>query len=284
MRRLLALGLAGVALMTGCTNDDGGRERAAADDSEVEALGHVHGLGTDPGDGTLYAATHYGVLRVGDDGSLSRVADRWQDTMAFTVVGPGHFLASGHPDLREELPSHLGLIESEDAAETWRTLSLGGKADFHALDLTGDRVYGYDALSGQLLTSTDRTRWAVVARAPVVDLAANPTDENRVVASTGDGVLTVYDLKAGGEAVVLENAPPVILLDWPARDYLVGVTTGGQVYRSQNAGHSWTSTTHVPGSPEALDVTQQVWHVATTEGIYRSADDGQSWQEVVAHD
>jgi len=280
--RLLALGLAGVVLMSGCTSDKGANERAGRDDSEAEALGHVHGLGTDPSDGTLYAATHFGVLRVGEGGSLSRVADRWQDTMAFTVVGPGHFLASGHPDLREDLPSHLGLIESDDAAESWRTLSLGGRADFHALDLTGERIYGYDALSGQLLTSTDRTRWAVVVRAPVVDLAADPTDENRVIASTGDGVLTAYDRTVDSEAVVLENAPPVVLLDWPADDLLVGVTARGRVYRSKNAGLSWTPTSRAPGSPEAIDVTARVWHVATTEGIYRSADKGQSWQEVVA--
>jgi hypothetical protein len=50
------------------------------------------------------------------DGKPERVADRWQDTMGFAVVGPDHFLASGHPDLREDLPAHLGLIESTDSA------------------------------------------------------------------------------------------------------------------------------------------------------------------------
>lgn len=163
MMRILALGAAGFATLAGCTTnepDDAG----SAPDSAVKALGHVHGLGTDPADGTLYVATHFGVLRVSDDGSLNRVADRWQDTMAFMIAGPVHFLASGHPDLREDLPSHLGLIESHDTAESWSQLPLAGKADFHALDLTGARDYGYDALSGPLLTSTDRTRWAVVTR------------------------------------------------------------------------------------------------------------------------
>jgi hypothetical protein len=93
----------------------------------------------------LYVAGHHGGFRV-DGGAPVRVADRWQDTMAFTIAGPDTFLASGHPDLREGLPPHLGLIESTDAAETWKPLSLQGEADFHAIEIVGDRIYGYDEL------------------------------------------------------------------------------------------------------------------------------------------
>jgi hypothetical protein len=65
---------------------------------------HVHGLGVDAADGGVYAATHSGLFRLpdGSSGPAVRVADRWQDTMAFTVVGPNQFIASGHPDLRED--------------------------------------------------------------------------------------------------------------------------------------------------------------------------------------
>ena len=277
--RFLGLLVASAALITGCTSNGGGPDDAGSRDDQV--LGHVHGLGTDPADGALYIATHFGVFRTARDGSLHRVADRWQDTMAFTVVGPGHFLASGHPDLREDLPTHLGLIGSENAAESWSTLSLGGKADFHALDLTGDRIYGYDALTGRLLTTTDRTHWALVSRVPVVDLAADPTDQDRVLVSAVNSALTVYDRGRGGSAV-LENAPPVVLLDWPTDDLLVGVTAGGQVYRGSDSGRTWTRTTDVPGAPEALDVTEQAWHIATARGIYRSEDSGRTWQTVIA--
>src|SRR5215207_2497296 len=57
-------------------------------------LVHVHGLGINPGDGALHAATHTGLFIV-RDGDASRVADRHQDTMGFKVVGPDHFTASG---------------------------------------------------------------------------------------------------------------------------------------------------------------------------------------------
>ena len=88
-------------------------------------VSHVHGLGINPADGELYAATHNGMLRVPHDAQASRVGDLFQDTMGFTVVGADHFLGSGHPDLRDEKmfkegrPPLLGLIESTDGGVTW---------------------------------------------------------------------------------------------------------------------------------------------------------------------
>jgi hypothetical protein len=265
--------------LAGCTADQSPptREDAAVD---AEALGHVHGLGVDPGDGTLYAATHLGVFRVGDDGSLTRVADRWQDTMAFTVVGPGHFLGSGHPDLSEDLPTHLGLIESVDAAETWSILSLGGEADFHALDVSGDRIYGYDATTGLIMTTTDRSKWRTVASGSVVDLAADPAHSDRVLASAPDGSLRYYS-PGSPDPTRLEDVPGVIFLEWPIDGVLVGVSRTGDVYRSDDAGASWTSAGRVPGEPEAFDATEEEWHVATDGGIYRSDDGGRTWSMLV---
>ena len=108
--------LLGTALLSGaCAKDTPATTPPVDEDTSV---GHIHGLGVDPADDSLYVATHFGLFHVDESGRPSRVADRYQDTMAFTVVGPGHFLGSGHPDLREDLPAHLGLIESTDAGET----------------------------------------------------------------------------------------------------------------------------------------------------------------------
>jgi hypothetical protein len=60
---------------------------------------HVHGLGINPKDGALFVATHTGLFRAGEgEPKATRVADRFQDTMGFTVVGPNRFLGSGHPE------------------------------------------------------------------------------------------------------------------------------------------------------------------------------------------
>lgn len=76
---------------------------------------HVHGLGYDTAAGVLYIATHTGLFELPDGASApTRIGDSHQDTMGFALVEPGHFLGSGHPDARENLPPHLGLIRSTD--------------------------------------------------------------------------------------------------------------------------------------------------------------------------
>jgi len=141
---------------------------------------HVHGLGLDARDGALYIATHTGLYRLGRSAqSPVRVTERRQDTMGFTVAGPGRFLGSGHPDIDEArdqgLPALLGLIESRDRGRSWEPVSLAGQADFHVLRFAGRRVYGYDVSRDRLLVSEDGGRsWRRLARpGPLVDLAAD---------------------------------------------------------------------------------------------------------------
>jgi len=85
-------------VLAGCGSDPPAAPSASV--AEDPGLIHVHGLGINPADGTLYAATHTGLFAV-RDGVGQRVADRLQDTMGFTVVGPDHFLGSGHPDVHD---------------------------------------------------------------------------------------------------------------------------------------------------------------------------------------
>lgn len=267
--------LAGLALLlAGC---GAGSTEAEPGTREPAALGHVHGLGTDPADGTLYAATHFGVFRLPAGGPPVRVAGRWQDTMAFTVVGPGHFLAGGHPDLREDQPVHLGLVESTDAARTWEPLSLYGEADFHALEPAGRLLYGYDSLTGRLVMTADREQWQTVAEEAVGDLAVHPADPEHLLATTASGLVR-YTVGRRVAAEPVAEAPPLALLDWPTPDLLVGVTRDGQVYRSDDAGETWQRAASPPGEPQALDVNETAWYVATSSGVHRSADEGRTWE------
>ena len=118
------------------TRDGGSDDPATGGAGADTGVEHVHGLGVDPADGTLYVATHYGTFRVPADGPAQRIGDSLQDTMGFTVVGADHFLGSGHPDQQgfdEGQPPLRGLIESTDGGETWEALALSGEVDFHAL-------------------------------------------------------------------------------------------------------------------------------------------------------
>lgn len=264
--------------LAGCSEADA---IDSAEQATETLMGHIHDLGTDPETGELYAAAHHGVFTFSTAGTPQRVADRWQDTMAFTVIGPGHLLASGHPDLREDGPIHLGLIESTDAADTWQSLSLAGEADFHALDAADRRIYGYDSLTRALLTSLDGQTWETVAEpTEATDLAVDPGDSDQVLMTRPDG--TVHRYQRNGANSVLGSAPPLRFLDWADLDTLVGLGPDATVYTSTDRGASWVRTGGVPGDPEALVAEDETWHVATSTGIYRSIDAGATWDLATA--
>jgi len=242
-----------------------------------QSFGHIHGLGIDPADNGLYVASHMGIFKQTRDG-FERVADRWQDTMAFTVVGPDHFLASGHPDMREDKPVHLGLIESKDAAETWESLSLEGRADFHALEPAGERLYGYDSQTQTLMVTSDRREWQDLVQLPVVDLAADPNDAGTLMITDTSGRL--MRMQAGREPQLVADAPRLVFIDWPEEDLLVGLAPEGSVHRSTDGGVSWQELRPIEGPPVALAVTTDRWYAATEQGIYVSEDQGSTWTSV----
>jgi hypothetical protein len=278
-----AAGLIALTALAGCGNGDRPASTGAPDTAEENPLGHVHGLGVDPGDGTLYVASHFGVFRVVDDGTRERVADRWQDTMGFAVVGPGHFLGSGHPDLRENLPSSLGLIESTDGAQTWEAVSLLGEADLHAIEPVGSRIYAYDSHTGSLITTTNRTDWETIATQPLYDLAADPAAPETVYATTDRGVLVTST--DGKEPKVVEDAPTLTGMDWQPEGPLVGVAPDGSVLVTNDpATGTWRKVGTLDGSAEAVDAVAGRWHAATHSGVYESTDDGKAWRLVLSAD
>lgn len=270
--------VASALLASGCAGSGG--DVAApppADDGPV----HVHGLGVDPADGSLYVAAHTGLWRA-SAGELTarRVGDSRQDTMGFTVVGPGRFLASGHPDLREMeergLPPHLGLIASEDAGRSWRSVSLLGEADFHVLRAGGRAVYGWDASNGRLLASRDGGEtWSErPAPAEVVDLAFAPDAPERLVAATVDGLFASTD--GGGTWSRLSSG--VGLLAWPRPDLLYLLAGSGRVFVSGDAGGTWDERGDVGGEPAAFAAgADGRLYAALHDGMIKSSDDGARW-------
>lgn len=243
---------------------------------------HVHGLGVDPGDGVLYAATHSGLFRVPEEGQATRVANRAQDTMGFSIVGPGTFIGSGHPDFREDdvRPPLLGLIESTDRGETWQRLSLHGEADFHALHAAHGKVYGYDSTSGTFMVSGDREKWDRRAKLPMRDFAVSPAEPDAVLATTQRGLARSAD--GGRTFTPVPGAPVLAVLAWARQDALYGVGPDGTVHHSADGGASWDRRSTVGGQPEAVSVDaregKETLYVAAGErGIVASSDGGTSF-------
>ena len=279
----LAVSIAACLVVMACGDDEetgpaGESPPAISDAGPI----HVHGLGVNPADGALFVATHTGLFRA-PPGEMRarRVADRFQDTMGFTVTGPDRFLGSGHPDGREGLPPFLGLIRSTDAGRTWQPVSLLGERDFHVLEAAGPHVYGYgsdfESRQASLLVSEDGGRsWEErTPPEPLLSLAIDPADAERVVVSGEDGIHVSTDAGRGWRP--LGDTPG--MLAWPEPDALFVVRFDGRVARSSDAGRSWTDVGAVDGQPAAFESADGDLYVALHDGtVLRSRNGGRSWQ------
>lgn len=253
---------------------DGGGEGTSTDAGAPVELAHVHGLGVDPASGDLYAGSHYGLFRLPEQGDPTLVGDLVQDFMGFTVVGPGHFLASGHPGEDQEGPSNLGLIESTDGGQSWQPRSLAGQADFHALEAEHGQVYGYSA--GQLMVSADMQTWETRASIAMADLAVSPQDAQTVLATTQEGLARSTD---GGRSFRLVGTAPLLLLvTWADAGPVVGVAPDGTVQVSDDGGSTWERRGSAGGAPEALTASGQEIYVALEDRIVESEDGGRTFR------
>ena len=261
--------------------------RPAENDSLVSnaaepGVSHVHGLGIDPTDGALYVATHNGMFRIPDGGTAKRVGGSYQDTMGFTVKGPGNFLGSGHPDMagiRAGQPRRLGLIESSDGAHSWASLSLAGEVDFHSLAYAHDRVYGWDATSGRFMVSVDRQTWDTRSTLQMHTFAVDPTNADHLIAATAAGLRTSFD---GGRTWATASSPGLVVLAWAPSGVLWGAESSGAMRRSDDRGLSWQASGQLRGQPQALSATKDtLWAAAGNQdsrtGIYLSTDGGSTW-------
>ena len=292
--RHLLTGAAALALaLTGCTPYD----ESATPSAE---RGHVHGLGLDPQSGETYAATHSGVWLLPTDrlpnsfpstdaasvGAPRQIGGNAQDTMGFTVAEPGLLLASGHPapDDQTDLPTpNLGLIRSTDRANTWEGVSLAGEVDFHDLDAVqlSDgrlRIYGYDATTGILRVSDDTgVTWTEQASIDLRDLAADPTNPDRVYATSSDGFMVSED--RGLSFTRVDGAPPLYLVDVADGDGgFVGVDVTGRIWSSD--GRTWVQRATVQGTPEAFAYVggdDDHWLlIADERGVVATSDFGET--------
>ena len=243
-------------------------------------MAHVHGLGVDPADGRLYVATHFGLFALNNEGQASKVGAVGQDTMGFTVVGPNHFLASGHPELSPrprplgERPL-LGLIESRDAGKTWRTLSLKGEADFHGLVASHGRTYGWNATTSRFMVSLDGRNWETRSEVVLASFAVDPANGERIVGSGPDGQLASND---GGRTWQPAPGPREAFLSWDPQGGLWAADAEGQLLHSPDGAASWQRRGQLPGEAQALLSRAGRLYLGAEEGIFVSSDGGRNWR------
>jgi hypothetical protein len=272
---------AAIALPVGCGGDEppesgSGANFEAGDPGPI----HVHGLGINPKDGALFVATHTGLFRAPEgDHKPERVGDRFQDTMGFTIVGPDTFLGSGHPDGRDKLPPFLGLVRSDDGGRSWRPVSLLGERDFHVLEASGGRVYGYGSdfrtrAAGFLVSGDNGETWEErEVPEPLVSLAISRHDPGRIVAS---GRAALYLSEDAGRRWLPQPGPPGHVA-WG--DELTVADADGAVHAAPDAGQRPRPVGHIDGKPAVLESGPDgELYAALHDGtIQRSDDGGHTW-------
>lgn len=241
---------------------------------------HVHGLGINPADNTLYAATHTGLFQI-VAGRATRVGGNFQDTMGFTIVGPNEFMGSGHPDAQAytsgRLPPLLGLIQSSDAGRIWKSVSLLGKSDFHGLRVAHGLLYGYDSSNQSFMVSSDSGgSWDTRSKVVLYDFAVSPDAADRIVATNATELLASVDR---GKTWQRLQGPVPLVLGWQMTSRLWGLDKVGNVMLSRDQGVSWQAQGSVAGVPEAFfDTGTTLYAAVRGQGILESKDDGKTWQ------
>jgi len=290
---LIVSTLAVTLLLSGCS-------AATPAAPTMNELGHVHGL--DATHGRIFAATHQGVwaidaAKLGDGfatETTARVGISSQDTMGFTVARSGVMFASGHPDPGnnpQQLPANLGLIQSLDAAQSWKPVSLAGHTDFHDLVTapTSDarvRIYGFDAAQQRVRISDDGGHtWHDGGTLSLRKLAVNPNGPDTLLATTQAGVQISRD--AGMTFSALPGGPMLYLLAPvdAAPGQFVGVDVSKKIWATTDDGSTWARKGTFDTLPESLATVQgasRLWILgAHANGIVATADHGASWVTLI---
>jgi photosystem II stability/assembly factor-like uncharacterized protein len=157
-----------------------------------------------------------------------------------------------------------------------------GTSDFHALARSGDVLVAPLYGQAQILVSRDdgETFEPRVAPMALVDLAADPRDAKRWVATSETGIFVSED---EGRTWRQRDPTPNVRLAWHATGDLYRIDPGGPVKVSSDGGETWQDRGSTGGEPQALAVDEAgALYAATLDGkVQKSADGGRSWTPLV---
>jgi photosystem II stability/assembly factor-like uncharacterized protein len=291
MKRLSALSLAlFTALAAGCGGDAGENAATAPAGSGSDVLS----IAIDPADGTLLAGGGPAFYRLEPGAKTPEPAagtiktEKGSGTLTKDVVArftpDGTIIASGHSG-EAALPAVLGLVKSTDKGETWEPISGLGEADYHEIEIDGDRILAlrYED-PGMIQISNDGgktwdTREAPSVAAPI-DIAVNPGNRDQWAVSTDQGTFISAN---GGKSWRQWDTTFGPRIAWVKPDALYLAGKDGKVKVSPDAGKTWTEAGSIGAGPKELTFSAKGELYASVAGgaIKRSADGGKTWTDVI---
>ena len=256
----------------------------------VSAITHGHGLAVDVADPSkLYIATHHGLLVLEDEKDLYRVGDAQDDYMGFTPhpADAKIIFSSGHP----ATGGNIGFQKSEDAGFTWEKISDGiqGPVDFHAMTISPANpklVYGW--YRGALQRSMDEGKtWEVATTTnyPIINLAADPKDENIVYAASPQGLL-VSTNKGKDWATLFDGFVSVVSIDPNDSQKLLSFSEKNRLAKSSDGGKTWEKLIESFSGETPLFIAfnkqnpEIVYILTEKNSIYKSSDSGNNWSKI----
>ena len=281
-----ALAVAGVAL-AGCSSQASPSlspppSAAPATESSswqiaLAALQHVHEVAFG-GDGLLLA-THQGVYTVDlNDGALQLTGAASFDAMGMAVTDAG-VLASGHPGALTDdvfVAPNVGLIA--DDGDGWRSISLSGEVDFHALTASPDGTVVAGLPSGETVVMHSADGGLTWQRGAALEARDLVLAGDELIATTADGPLRSTD--GGMTFTALGGAPLLVLVASSPSGNLVGVDATGAIVREEEG--SWTTIGQVEGAAAGIAVAaDSSVAVVDDRGVVLSRDGGDVWQVLV---
>lgn len=290
-RPSLALGLLALVLAGCSSGDDGSESSAGGAGQEATSFLHIHGLGVDSA-GTLYVATHGGLVKAAGEGRwIYASADR-NDHMGFSLhPGAGVMYRSGHSPAR---PS-LGVESSLDGTR-WTHLAdvADPPVDFHAMAVSfadAKTLWGWDSGGRGAFASTDGgTNWTRLQLQGIeaqLYVLAGPAQANLVLAGTISGLYRSADggsawrrVQGLGEGWAIAIGPD----PKDARHWMVFAQRGMKA--TTDGGTTWSDAGG--GLPEDAQITSlaispldaDVAYAADASRIFQTKDAGTTWTMV----
>lgn len=286
MKRI-AIVIAASLLLASCSSGAG--DGGDADTSQVgkpATISHIHGLAVDSDD-SLLVATHYGLIRIGDDGKSVFASADTTDHMGFSLhPGDGIMYRSGHS---MQKPS-LGVESSTDGAQwTHRSDVADPPVDFHSMAVSfadSKTLWGSDAAGRGTFRSADGgTTWSRLDAKgidPQIYVLAGPAQRNVVFGGTARGLYRSVDggatwqlMIGGGWAIGIAADPR------NAKHMLVSTQAGMKV--TTDAGATWTGAgAGLPSGAEIASlaispVDATVAYAADSSRIYKTTDSAKTW-------